>query len=159
MPEGRFRYGGVEAALAEALQIEPESMGAFRARLRHLRNLGVPDLPKIGSGSVAAYSREQALEMLLALELENVGKAPRVAAMAATSILRTSDHSSASRENVLIAFDRSSSAAYTVLTGRKVFLRWLKSAPRAFAIIDLTACVTVLDAALAKEVGGRSVVR
>jgi len=149
----KFRYGQVEAALIAALGIAPENLGAFRGRLQHLRKLGVPDLPGPGSGQSLEYSRQDALEMMLAVELENIGKAPRAAAMVASSILRTSDHSSAGRENVFIAFDRSFSAAYTVLTGRKVFLRWLKSAPRAFAVIDLTACAKALDAALANQVG------
>jgi hypothetical protein len=83
----KFKYGQVEAALVAALGIAPENLGAFRGRLQHLRKLDVlisrarqrPDLE---------YDRRHALEMMLAVELENIGKAPRAAAMAASSILR-----------------------------------------------------------------------
>src|SRR5436305_12411436 len=94
--------------------------------------------------------------MLLALELESIGIAPRAAAMAACSIVRVIiDPAPASGEHMFMAFGSSTSPAYTILEGPKLFLRWLKSAPRAFAVIDLTACVGVLDAALANDVGNR----
>ena len=144
----KFKYGQVEAALVAALGIAPENLGAFRGRLQHLRKLGVPDLPRPGSGQTLEYDHRHALEMMLAVELENIGKAPRAAAMAASSILRIVGDEPA---DVFIAFDRSDAPGYGVLTGRDVFRRWLEeSAPRAFAIIDLTACVRALDSALAK---------
>src|SRR4051794_27063212 len=94
-----FRYGQVEQALADALQIESEDMGAFRARLRHLRGLGLPNVPRPGSGRVVDYSWRQAFEMLLALELENIGKAPRIAKIVAESIGRTTSTSRAELPN------------------------------------------------------------
>src|SRR5258706_9355095 len=45
-----FLYGQVEAAIAQALTIMPEGMGALRGRLRHLRNIGFPHTAKPGSG-------------------------------------------------------------------------------------------------------------
>jgi len=84
-----FPYGVVEAALAEVLNIEPERMKAFRARLLHLRNLGVPSvLPKPGSGRKIAYSLRQVLEMLFALVLEDGGFTPRGAKAIGPKMMR-----------------------------------------------------------------------
>jgi hypothetical protein len=79
----RYRYGQVEAALATVFEVEPDEMSAFRGRLRHLRNIGCPELPKVGSGQPVEFSREAAIEMMLALELATLGIAPRHAAQAA----------------------------------------------------------------------------
>lgn len=75
-----YRYRHIETALARVFNVMPEGMGAFRARLRHLRNIGVPELPKPGSGEQINYTRENAIEILLALELEALGVSPRHAA-------------------------------------------------------------------------------
>lgn len=75
-----YRYRHIETALATVFKILPEGMGAFRARLRHLRNIGVPELPKPGSGEQIEYTRGHAIEILLALELEALGVSPRHAA-------------------------------------------------------------------------------
>src|SRR5437660_355977 len=87
-----LRYQHVEAALVEVGKIAPADLGAFRARLRHLRNIGLPRLPKTGSGQHITYTRRQALEMMIAVELEKVGQTPRRAALLATSIVRQSPY-------------------------------------------------------------------
>jgi hypothetical protein len=84
-----FPYGVVEAALAEVLNIERERMKAFRARLLHLRNLGVPSvLPRPGSGRKIAYSLRQVLEMLFVLVLEDGGFTPRGAKAIGPKMMR-----------------------------------------------------------------------
>jgi hypothetical protein len=150
-----FEYRKLERALAAAMTIAPEQMAAFRARLRHLRNLGIPDTPQPGSGRRVTYSLAHALEMLLALELESLGKAPRVAARVARAILRTSGGLVSDDQQLFITFDRADSMAYTVLLGRKAFRKWLRSPPRSFAVVDVTTCAKVLDAALQKHEGVR----
>lgn len=75
-----YRYQHVENALAVLFQIQETRRPAFRARIRHLRNIGVPDLPKVGSGVQIAYSSLDALKIAVALDLENMGVVPRVAA-------------------------------------------------------------------------------
>jgi hypothetical protein len=72
-----FRYGVIEKALADVLRVEPERMNAFRGRLRHLRNINCPHLPRTGSGQPVFITREQAIEILIALELGTLGLAPR----------------------------------------------------------------------------------
>jgi hypothetical protein len=72
-----YRYGVIERALADVLQVDPGKMSAFRGRLRHLRNINCPKLPKTGSGQPVLITREQAIEILIALELVALGIAPR----------------------------------------------------------------------------------
>jgi hypothetical protein len=72
-----FRYGVIEKALADVLRVRPEQMNAFRGRLRHLRNINCPKLPRTGSGQPVFITREQVIEILIALELGTLGVAPR----------------------------------------------------------------------------------
>jgi hypothetical protein len=87
--QSRFPYTTVEVALAEVLNIPEEGRKAFRARMRHIRNLGIPrDLDRPGSGKKLYYSLSQVLETALVLVLENAGFTPRVAvSMAPTAVL------------------------------------------------------------------------
>jgi len=78
-----FRYGVIEKALAEVFRVTPDQMGALRGRLRHLRNINCPKLPKTGSGQPVLITREQAIEILIAIELGKLGVAPRHAVEAA----------------------------------------------------------------------------
>jgi hypothetical protein len=72
-----FQYGVIEKALAEVFCVTPGQMGALRGRLRHLRNINCPKLPKTGSGQPVWITREQAIEILIAIELGRLGVAPR----------------------------------------------------------------------------------
>src|SRR5215510_12921818 len=78
-----FRYGVIEQALAEVFGVTPGQMGPLRGRLRHLRNINCPKLPKTGSGQPVLITREQAIEILIAIELGRLGIAPRHAVEAA----------------------------------------------------------------------------
>lgn len=81
-----YQYGQVETAIAEVLGVKPRNFSALRARLRHMKNVGVPTLPKPGSGQKITYSEAMAIEMLLAAALEFGGFTPRKAAMASVTI-------------------------------------------------------------------------
>jgi hypothetical protein len=72
----RYPYWIVESALAQTFGIEPQQQkGAFRARITHLRRLGLgPEGP--GKGQAIAYSREDIDRWLIALELEHFGIDP-----------------------------------------------------------------------------------
>jgi hypothetical protein len=80
----QLRYSDVERALAEVLHVAPaQQHGAFRARIRHLRNIGVPSVSHPGQGRAADYCLLDALEILLGLRLQGLGVSPKlVAAMA-----------------------------------------------------------------------------
>src|ERR1700730_59676 len=78
-----YRSGVIEKALAEVFRVSPDQLSVFRGRLRHLRNINCPKLPKTGSGQPVLITREQAIEILIALELAALGVAPRYAVEAA----------------------------------------------------------------------------
>ena len=70
------------------MDIEPKDMGAFRGKLRHLRNIGIPHIPKPGRGQNVTYSNWHALEMFFALRLQALGIGPRNAVIGATTAVR-----------------------------------------------------------------------
>src|ERR1700732_85705 len=78
-----YRSGVIEKALAEVFRVSPDQLSVFRGRLRHLRNINCPKLPKTGSGQPVLITREQAIEILIAIELGSLGVAPRRAVEAA----------------------------------------------------------------------------
>jgi hypothetical protein len=82
-----YKYRIVEEALARTLGVREEDLPAFRAKLRHLRNLGVPPIDKPGSGRKVAYQPSDAYRMLVALELEILGFTPKTAATGALSMM------------------------------------------------------------------------
>jgi hypothetical protein len=138
----------VEAALAQVMNVKPQDLGAFRARLRHLRNIGLPRLPKIGSGKAIDYSTRHALEMLLALELEDAGQTPCYSAAAvAASLIRQSPRGEY-RGSETYACIRKGELAYAMMHGKKAFLEFLDKAPDTFLIINITSCEKKLNAAL-----------
>ena len=147
--ESALQYKLVEVALAATLEVPTNRMGAFRARLRHLKNLGLP-ADKPGSGKQIAYSRRQVLELLIALEIENLGVAPKRAAMLAPSIVRQAPYGSFNGHDQYVAISPSDrEPRYTVALGFQPFLQFLKSSPRAFSVINVSACARSLDQAIA----------
>lgn len=157
-----LRYGDVETALAAVLKVEPKRMGAFRARLQHLRNIGLPSgLPKPGSGRQIAYSNRQALEMLLALVLEELGQSPQAAAVLSASIVRLSpyrqDLAKHDQQGDMYAVVQPDKAPYTIFygdAGLKEFFgmsrrgSWRIAPPPTFSMIDVTAHAKLLRVAL-----------
>jgi hypothetical protein len=100
-----YRYRHVEAALATVFEIKPDEIGAFRGRLRHLRNIGAPELPKPGSGQQIEYTREHVVEVMLAVELATLGVAPRHAVRAAkyyAKVISRPDRDTVGRRDCLI---------------------------------------------------------
>ena len=71
-----LQYGDVERILARTHDIKDRHRKAFQARLRHLRNLGVPRLSKVGSGTRISYTQDDLHELFLALELMRCGVSP-----------------------------------------------------------------------------------
>lgn len=83
MKQLTFSYALVESVLAQLLDIVPSKRGAFEARLRHLRQLGIPRSKKPGSGKRISYERSDAAEMMVALLLQSIGCAPKLSVRAA----------------------------------------------------------------------------
>ena len=85
--ETGFRYAHAEKALRMLLKITSGEMGAFKARIRHLRKLGVPNLPASGSGRKISYSREDVFMIAVALRLQDLRMPPSVAVKGAHAAL------------------------------------------------------------------------
>ena len=73
-----FRYQDVERGLAAVYGVEAEHRKTFRARIRHLRNEGVPDFGKVGSGRHLTYTSDHLHEMYIGLELLAANWTPAV---------------------------------------------------------------------------------
>ena len=72
-----LRYGEVEAVLVSIFCISEGDLKAFRAKLRHMRNIGIPcGLGEPGKGAVLRFSKQQVLEMLISLDLQYSGWSP-----------------------------------------------------------------------------------
>ena len=72
-----MEYRDIEFILAELHGVTPEDRGgAFRSRLRVLRDMGVPKVDKPGRGSRVSYKFLDLWEMHLALLLERFGLPP-----------------------------------------------------------------------------------
>ena len=86
-----MQYGQFEKALIHVLGIDEAGLGAFRGRLRHLRTLGIPNVPKGGSGNAVHYKKEDLFTTLIALDLETLGFAPETSAIIANKAARQID--------------------------------------------------------------------
>jgi hypothetical protein len=72
-----MEYRDIETILAELHGVPPDDRGgAFRSRLRVLRDMGVPAVEKPGKGSRVSYKFLDLWEMHLALLLERFGLPP-----------------------------------------------------------------------------------
>jgi hypothetical protein len=76
-----MHYRQFEKILIDVFSIDDSALGAFRARLRHLRTLGVPNTPKRGSGNPTSYRRVDLFMTSIALALETLGMTPTISAL------------------------------------------------------------------------------
>jgi hypothetical protein len=75
-----MQYGQFVKALIQMFSIHERDQGAFRARLRHLRSLGVPKIPKRGSGNIITYRTVDLLAAYVGLALQALGSTPKISA-------------------------------------------------------------------------------
>lgn len=72
-----LRYGEVEWLFLTIYNVSDDDEKAFRAKLRHMRNIGIPSgIGKIGRGRNIRFSKKQLLEMLFSLDMQNIGMSP-----------------------------------------------------------------------------------
>jgi hypothetical protein len=100
-----MKYGQVEEAVIRQFEVDDRRLGAFKARIRHLRRFDCPSIAKSKSGGAADYSRLNAFELAIALALENVGLSPKQSAA----------HAFLMAPEALGALERSGKACYLVL--------------------------------------------
>ena len=83
-----MQYREFEQALVGMFSVDETQLGAFRARLRHLRKLGVPNVPKRGSGNASSYSQEHLFTTSVALTVETLGYTPTTSVLIAAKAAR-----------------------------------------------------------------------
>jgi len=159
-----LRYKHVEAALIRYFDVPDQQMGAFRARLRYLRKIGVPDLAKVGSGSQLTYSREQTIEMMLALQVSQLGASPKWFASTKRAqpdfLEKISAHpkrgdaySIIVPKKLLSADKDGSQVSILTMIGPDNLLRWIsKATVRSYSVINLSQAIRELDQHLTKTV-------
>ena len=153
---GPLRYGHIEAALVEVLGIKPSARPAFRARIRHLRNLGLPELRAPGRGFHLEYTRRQALAMLAALQLENVGQAASDAVDIAESMVRQAPYGQHNGLDCYVYVGViEKGRQYTMAFGLEGVVKMMKRAPEVLLLLNLSACVRRLDPALDRALVAR----
>ena len=78
-----MQYREFEQALVGMFSVDEAQLSAFRARLRHLRKLGVPNVPKRGSGNASSYSQGHLFITSVALTVETLGYTPTTSVLIA----------------------------------------------------------------------------
>jgi hypothetical protein len=118
-----LNYGQLETLMARIHGASAKAQtGALRARIRHLRRLGLPLGISPGTGNPVAYGKKQIYELAFCLELEQCGVDPRLA----VGLLK------AHREYVLNAYAKAEAAVqknegyYFWLKGEFMAVRWTK---------------------------------
>lgn len=75
-------FGQVEAIASSRHYVAHEKVKTFRARLQQLQRIGVPEGVNVGKGGRARYGTTQLSQIMIALDLLDVGMPPeRVAAL------------------------------------------------------------------------------
>lgn len=97
-----MQYRQFEEALVAMFSITKPGLGAFRARLRHLRELRIPNVPKHGSGNAVNYTREHLFTTSIALALQTLGFGPIVSALVAQHAARQAHWLGEEKEAFLI---------------------------------------------------------
>jgi len=72
-----YTYAQLESVMVRVFDVPDDEIGAFRARIRRLRDLGIPSVPRIGSGSRNKYETENMIELAIALAMLSVGVASK----------------------------------------------------------------------------------
>ena len=71
-----WHYQQVEQVLVEALNVREDHRKAFRARLRHFRNLGIPAVSTPGKGRAVRFTEDHLSELVVAVLLARAGIGP-----------------------------------------------------------------------------------
>ena len=147
--------GQIEAALPESTRIPEAELGAFRAKLRHLRSLGIPVVKNVGSGHRAQFSRFDALTMRLALELSAFGIKPtsvaKLTAAEALKHLKQHDAGDLGDDIYFLVSPARSGVTWAALVGLAGVANAMaatKTKTTTFVTINISQIIREMDAAL-----------
>ncbi|BEU99981.1 hypothetical protein [Novosphingobium olei] len=110
----QFQFAQVEQALADMHRVAPEKRSAFQGRLKHYQKQGFPPGINTGRGRAAVYYVRHAVQLAVALEMNQVGLNPERTVRICTEysgriqgavMLATSRMLSDDAEPVLLVFD------------------------------------------------------
>lgn len=162
-PQPAYQYKHLELALANLFHVSMAELPAFRARLRHLRNLGVPTNEKPGSGKAITYSRDNAIQLLIALEAELLGLPPKFAAAFSRTAMRDlakkADRAAKSGERLILSvepkfgFDINDAAIFIGSSEPNVPLVDENAHRR--MVINLATSISLLDRELTRATGAK----
>lgn len=149
--------------MAHLLHVKDEEIGAFRARLRHLKDSGVPDVPKVGKGKQIWYTRDDAVRMYVALKMMQYGITPKAAAFLITDLGNSLHHPAVSAigagpvgpsgEDVFYTIGYPAGVDHYVYSyTRSQLMETINNLPwTALAIINISQCIRSVDEELAKH--------
>ncbi len=148
-----LRWRDVEATLSELLLITDEQRGAFRARIRHLKAVGIPNIPKVGSGTQITYTRDNVVELYMALLIMELGVPPKVAAGLVLNIRSwpydNPIYGPKDKDFLVIVPTRTKFPISMFLKGEEQMMHYIQSTPdRVFGTLRITDCLRSVDAAL-----------
>mgnify|MGYP000456919625 CR=1 FL=1 len=128
-----FKEVGTILAAQFGIEGEHERSAAFRSRLQHLQRAGVPAGVNTGKGKRASYSWPQLIELIVVLDLINIGLSPEAARIA------VEDH----RDEVLLA-----AALFGTSNSEEELVGWVdeKTPPFEQATILEFSAATLLEA-------------
>jgi hypothetical protein len=91
----RLHYKHLERAVADVMGTPKDKMGALRARMRRLRDLGFSAWTRPGggpgTGQVIKYSTQNVLEIVIALVMEDLGQSPKTAAQLSEEAMKAAE--------------------------------------------------------------------
>jgi hypothetical protein len=118
-----FELRQVEYMLMQVLHIPKHAKKAFKARMRMFRDMGIPELPKVGKGSRAYFSMLDVWELHVAMALSGVHTPPRVI-LRAIKCLRI--HKDDKGDILLLAFSGAGKFSLAVLCSRENMLKTVR---------------------------------
>jgi hypothetical protein len=111
-------FNQVEAVFAQRFDIPPDKTVAFRGRLQHFQRLKFPTGVNTGRGTKATYGWVQIIQLMVALDLIDLGLTPD---LATKSVRQNSDRLLGGIHKVVTAFESAEALAKALKKARCPF--------------------------------------
>lgn len=111
-------FNQVEATFTQRFDVPPDRAVAFRGRLQHLQRLEIPEGSRTGRGIRATYGWKQLVQLMVALDLLDLGMMPDAAAK---GVRKSSDLLLHSIHLTLMEFDSAAGVAKALKKARCPF--------------------------------------
>src|SRR4051812_22369853 len=111
-------FSQLEAVFAERFDIPPGRAVAFKGRLQHLQRMELPEGSRTGRGTKAIYGWKQIVQLMVALDLLDLGLTPDVAAR---SVKQGTDRILGALHRIALEFDTPAAFAKALRKARCPF--------------------------------------